>query len=436
MRLAKNSIYLLCDKVFILFSGLVLSIYTYRELGPEQVGILNSAQSYWALFGFLLSLGLESVLVQLSVNNKNNKLLPTAFVMKLIGSLLGAGLSLVIAVWFQDRVDFLIALLFYALGGVFSSFNVVDCFFQAQGRSDVGVKCRVFAKLVSYALHIYFLATGKTLIYFAFVTFFYNVVLSVSYGWFYKYSYGLKLISFNRSSVSISLAKKLFVKSYPLMLASIAVPIFMQSDVVMINSMLGGEEAGYYSAATKLIIPLNLFSTALVTAFFPYLVSLYGRNENVYYDACVSFLHGMLIYLSLCVSLFVYFFSDTIVAWLYGVEFSRSSDILKIQAWTCCLSFIGPAGTRWLIIKGLQKFEFYKTALAAIVNVILNAVLISSNGAVGAAYSSLISYAVANILFFLFFKDTREYFFVLLSSFKPSILLSSMRKLRNPEFKK
>ncbi|ELN1573266.1 polysaccharide biosynthesis C-terminal domain-containing protein, partial [Escherichia coli] len=54
-----------------------------------------------------------------------------------------------------------------------------------------------------------------------------------------------------------------------------------------------------------------------------------------------------------------------------------------------------------------SKVEFYKTAIAAIINIFLNLFFIKKWGAVGACISSLIAYFIANVFIFFCIKRTR-----------------------------
>ncbi|HIF9366962.1 TPA: flippase [Photobacterium damselae] len=428
MKTKKNIIYLLFDKIFLLATSLVLSIYTYRILGPDLIGVLNTAQNFWALFAFLLSLGLESIVIKLLIRfgKAKYKILSTAFYFKLIGSILACLSCVLFASIYNNNEVFLKVLIIIVLNGLLNPFSIVDFYYQSQNKANIVVKCRLLAKLISILFHIYVIVYIKNIFAFAFVNVFYNIILSIIYLSIYK------IDNMSVRNIFIKFDKKfaivIFKSSLPLMFASIAIPIFMQSDVVMIGYFLGDTEAGIFSAATKLILPWNLIPTAIVTALFPLLIKL-NNSQNEFNKKFIE-ISSVLFWIAIIFALIVSVFSSEIITLLYGQEFIGATEVLKIQVWSSVIAFLGPIGTRWLIVKRLQKIEFYKTACAAIVNIILNIIFIQHLGIIGASIASLISYLIANLFFFLIYKHTRSLFLLYMKSINPIYALKFIRNLK------
>ncbi len=429
MDIKSNTIFLLVDKFAILFGSLVLSIFTFRVLGTEKVGILYSAQSFWALFGFLLSLGLESILVKYFIIYKRRKLelLFAAFFLKIIGSLLAIFISIISVFIYSDDSVFITIIFIICINGLFNPYSVIDTFLQSEHKAKIAVKRRLVAKGVSSVFNLILILVTTNIYYFATINIVYNLVLLVLY---------LKIINnegvFFKDAFKFynpKMMKLLLYRATPLILASISIPIFMQSDLVMVNYILGPGAAGIFSAAVKLTLPWTLIATAIVTAIFPYLVSIannqYGLNKKTMEVS--SFLFWGATILAIIVSLN----SEFIIHLLYGDEFIESSVILSLQIWTCAIAFLGPVGSRWLIIKGLQKIELYKTLSAAIINVLLNVLMIPEYGLIGASVASLISYFIANILFFAIYPPTRQLFILQMKAINPFHMLGFIYLLKN-----
>ncbi|MCE7577985.1 flippase [Aliivibrio fischeri] len=428
MKIKQNIIYLLFDKVFLLITSLVLSIYTYRILGPDLIGILNTAQNFWALFAFLLSLGLESIVIKMLIKYTYSKykILSTAFYLKIIGSILSCILCVVLAYIYNNEEVFFKVILIIVLNGLLNPFTIIDFYYQSKNKANVVVKCRLLSKVIAIIFHVYVILHVKNIYAFATVNVIYNILVTTFYISVYKLD-GMK-IKMILTKFDLKIGKVIFNSSLPLMFASIAIPIFMQSDVVMINYFLGSYEAGIFSAATKLILPWNLIPTAIVTAFFPLLISL--NSSKIDFEEKFKEISSFLFWIAIIFALFVSIFSDEIVSILYGDEFIRANNVLTIQVWSSVIAFLGPIGTRWLIVKKLQKIEFYKTACAAIANILLNIVFIPSLGLIGASITSLISYFIANLLFFLLYKKTRDLFYIYIKSMSPVYAIRFIRNLK------
>lgn len=89
MKYAKNTSWLMGEKILRMFMGLFVGIWVARYLGPEQFGLLSYAQSFVFLFTAIATLGLDSIVVRELVRNGSQRdiLLGTSFALKLAGSL-------------------------------------------------------------------------------------------------------------------------------------------------------------------------------------------------------------------------------------------------------------------------------------------------------------------------------------------------------------
>jgi PST family polysaccharide transporter len=60
---------------------------------------------------------------------------------------------------------------------------------------------------------------------------------------------------------------------------------------------------------------------------------------------------------------------------------------------------LGVASSQWFIAEGRQILSFQRSLLGAIFNILLNLLLIPKFGAIGAAFATILSYAVAALFF-------------------------------------
>src|SRR5690606_4156260 len=87
--------------------------------------------------------------------------------------------------------------------------------------------------------------------------------------------------------------------------------------------------------------------------------------------------------------------------------------ILKIHVWGGVFVFMRMVFSRWIIIENLLVFSVLTHGFGALVNVILNIILIPGMGGVGAAIATLISYAVSSYLALLLLKKSRGMFWMM-----------------------
>jgi len=91
--------------------------------------------------------------------------------------------------------------------------------------------------------------------------------------------------------------------------------------------------------------------------------------------------------------------------------------------------FLGAAVGQYLIAENFNKLTFIRTGFGAIVNIVLNLILIPSMGMMGSAIATLIAYA-SSTLFVLFIPKVRDQGIMMLKSL---FLISLLRKLFKKE---
>jgi len=111
--------------------------------------------------------------------------------------------------------------------------------------------------------------------------------------------------------------------------------------------------------------------------------------------------------------------ADWVINIFYGVDFQEASSVLKIYIWAGVFVSLGSASSKWLVAENLERYSFYRTTLGAVLNVIFNLWLIPILGITGAALATLISYCIAAYLSLLFFKKTRNNFWVATNALNP-----------------
>ena len=84
-----------------------------------------------------------------------------------------------------------------------------------------------------------------------------------------------------------------------------------------------------------------------------------------------------------------------IVRLAYGDAFAAAGPILAVHIWSSIFVFLGVARGQWLVNEGLQRFYLVATLGGAVLNILLNYLLIPRWGGLGAAVATVISYGLA-----------------------------------------
>ncbi|EDQ01571.1 flippase [Shewanella benthica] len=404
MKYLKNTSWLLGEKILRMTVGLFIGIWVARYLGPEQFGLFSYAQSFVVLFSAFATLGLDGIVIRKLVKDESqrDKLLGTAFTLKLIGAFLVLAL-LVIAVFLQPS-DLLANSLFFIIASatVFQSFNVIDFYFQSQVLSKYVVYSNVFSLLLSSIIKVTLIVNEAPLIAFAYVILFDSFVLASGFIYFYV----LKRLSIRHWCFDKAVAKSLLKESWPLILSGLVVSMYMKIDQVMIKEMLGSVEVGQYSAAVRLSEAWYFIPMVISSSLFPAILNAKKISKELYYSR-IQQLYDLMAWMAIAIAIPMTFLSDWLVHLLYGAQYNEAGGVLMIHIWSAVFVFLGVASGKWFVAEGLQIYSFYRTLAGAILNVGLNLVLIPQYGIYGAAIATLASQLVASYLFNVVNKKSR-----------------------------
>lgn len=401
-----NMGWLFFDKFVRLGSGLFVGAWVARYLGPEQFGLLNFSISFAALFGVAATLGLDGIVVRELVRNpaRRDLLLGSAFALKLGGGIVTLVAALAVTSYMHgaDALMFwLVALASAAY--IFQSLNVIDFFFQAEVRSKYTVLASNGAYGLMTILKIFLVLTRAKLLAFAWATLGEAVLTSL----FLVIAYKQNQHNIKGWRVDRETARELASESWPLLLASLAVMLYMRLDVVMLQQMVGSREVGIYAAATRISEVWYFLPTVIVSSVSPSIINCHGSSPGLYLRR-IRKLYFLMAWLSVGLSLPMSLLSGWIVRTLYGHQFDAAGPVLAVHLWASIAVFLGVASSQHLLVEGLQLVSFYRTLIGVGCNIVLNLVLIPRIGAMGAAIATVVSYFVATFSM-VFFRSTRAH---------------------------
>jgi O-antigen/teichoic acid export membrane protein len=190
-------------------------------------------------------------------------------------------------------------------------------------------------------------------------------------------------------------------------LTAVFIFIYHRIDQVILLRIRGAEEVGVYAAGVKLAEMLSIIPVALKVSILP-LMSVYFRASPQSLTRVYRSSFKYLLFLIIPLAVWCGIFSGKIIALIYGAKFASSAQALPILVWAEVFVFVGVVNNAILIAINKQILDPVFTGFSAAVNIALNLVLIPKYGFVGAAASSLISYAVGPVMGY-FIKTTRPY---------------------------
>ena len=186
------------------------------------------------------------------------------------------------------------------------------------------------------------------------------------------------------------LKRQMLAYSCPMMLNTVSWWVTSASDRYMVTWLCGVMQNGIYSVANKIPSILNMFHGIFSQAWTLSAVQDFDRDDrsgffsNTYalYNACAVLLCSVLIVLTRPLARILYA-GDFYAAWQF-VPFLLVASTFGMMS--------GYLGGIFAAVKDSKSFAV-SSAAGAVINIVLNAVLIRFMGTMGAAVATLVSYA-------------------------------------------
>lgn len=398
----------MAERIVRMATVLLVTICLARYLGPERFGLFHYALSFVGLFSIFAVFVSDEIVVRELIDDpgEENHILGSAFFLRLCGSLFAFFLSLSIhflVVGPDNTLCVLISIL--AIAQCFQALHVIRPFFHARVQAKFVAQAQLFQLCIGTLAKLYLIIIHAPLVWFAWAIFFDNFLLAVPLYFFYRQQdHAVFDWHLNRP-----LLKYLGLKSLPLLLSGIVTAFYMRIDQVMIGRLLDNTAVGYYAAAVRLSESWYFIPMVISVSLFPALLNTRKNDLKLYYEY-LSNLYKLVSALSWISALCIMLLCDYIIILIYGASYTPAGSVLMIHIWGGFFVALGVASGKALIAENLMPLLFYRTLSGAIINVMLNIILIPSYGIVGAALATLIAQITAALLYDAFDPRTRKMF--------------------------
>ena len=399
-----NAGWLIAGRVIQMAVNFFVGLLSARYLGPANYGLIGYANAYTAFFTAFCTLGINSLLVKEFIDHpgEEGRIIGTTLGLRAVSSILSALviLSFVSFINAGEPVTILVVAL-ASIGMVFQIFETFNYWFQSRLQSRVTAMATLAAYLVSAAYKVYLMAAGKSVVWFALVSFLDYLCLGGILLWEYFRNQGGKF------SFSWSYGKNLLSRSCHFILPGLMIAVYGQTDKVMLKQMIDASEIGYYNTAVSICSVWCFVLGAIIDSMYPAIMEAHNSDHDLF-EKRNRQLYAAVFYLSMLVSLFFTVFAHPIIYILYGKSYLPTVEPLRIITWYTAFSYLGVARNPWIVSENRQKYLFPVYASAAVSNVFLNLLLIPRWGASGAAVASLIAQIVTTMVAPFFLKGLRR----------------------------
>lgn len=382
----KNTFWLVFAEVITGLLRLAVVILAARALGVEEYGKFTFALSFVSLLVIFSDFGLYSIITRefsryKEKENEFSAILAMSIILNVFALILMVLGSFFITSDISVRKTILFLSFFIIISGLFQLFY---SFLRArlQMEYEAGIKIAQIIIVVAISVGIIFYAPSAVNLGIGYLVS--NAVVLVLF---------LLLFNFRFQRIKIKWDKNIFYLlkiSWPLTFGFMSSWIYMTITSVMLGYLNLIVESGWYNAASKIAYAAFMPVSLMAGSFYPVLSNFFISSIEKLQENWDRFL-GMMILFAVLAAFGGLAFSDKIIYLFYGSDFLPSVFALKILTIIMSIGFISYPYNMLLVISDQQKKNFWALMTGAILNIILDLILIPKYGIFGALFSVLIS---------------------------------------------
>lgn len=403
-NVVKNYLYNLIYQIVTIITPLITTPYLSRVLGAENIGIYgytSSILSYFTLFGALgvLKYGQREIAYVQDNKKKMSKVFWEINILRAI----------------TNTISVFFFVLFFCISGEYAVYyrilvieliaNMFDIswFFQGIEEFKKIVMRNVAIKLIGIAFIFLFVKTRNDLWIYILI-YVVNLLLGNLSLWLYLPKY------INRVKIKYLNVKKHIKNTLSFFVPQIAVQVYTVLDKTMLGSISTVLEVGYYEQAQKVIRILLNIVTSLGTVMMPRMANNFAKGESEKIKKNIKDSFNFVFLVSIPIALGINLIANKFVPIFFGDEYERTIYVMQIIVFTViiigCSNVIG---IQYLIPTKRQREYTISVFAGAIVNFILNWILIKNYGAIGASIGTVFAELTVFIVQLYFVKKEIDY---------------------------
>lgn len=389
-KLFKNYIYNIAYQMFVVVVPLILSPYLARVLGAQELGKYSYVYSVASIMSTVILIGTYSYGTRqiAYVRNDRNELKKTyweLFWLRLLLGIIGTIIYLAISLFSSYKIYFI---LYYAW--LLASFIDPSWLFVGVEDMKPTVIKNFFIKLASVILTFIFVKNSSDL--WKYVIIMSTSTLVANFMLLFQTS---KYVG--KALFTMTNASKHIKGSFYLFLPQVATTFYLQIDKVMINFLTGTtSQVSFYDQAEKIVtIPLTCI-TVMSTVIMPRIANNYAKGDKKRIEDMLVMVANFSLMLAIPMCFGIAGIAKCMVPWYLGREFLPTIyAIIIISPIVITNSLSGISGNQYFTATNQINILLKAYFSAAIINIIVNAILIPLFGFYGAAIATVLSSLVS-----------------------------------------
>jgi O-antigen/teichoic acid export membrane protein len=394
----KNTFWLAAADGITKFLKLILIIYVARILGATDYGRFNFALAFVGLFAFFSDLGISSITTrEISQDKEKEKEFSSILSLKLL--LVIGTLILILIGSFFITPDYLNRKLIWILGvfAVVEGFSgIIFAFIQARQKMEYQAWTKILEALIVTAAGFFVILNFPSVENLSYSYLFASLVALIFILIFFHFRISPLKISFQKS-----IWKRILSMSWPLAIAGVFGVIYTNTDSIMMGYFGQITPIGWYNAAQKITNAALIIPGLIGVSFFPVLSKFFTKSKEKL-QTIWNYFFELMIFLAVPTVAGGILLAPKIIDFIYDPSYLPSILAFKMLIIMAGISLLCSPFSQVLVVAHQQKKLFWITLLGAIINVILNSILIPRYSLYGAAVATVVTIFLILLLLFRF----------------------------------
>lgn len=385
-----NAIKQVCQVIF----SLITIPYVTRVLGAERYGTVNFGSSIVSYFALLAALGISTYGIREGALVRNQKdkisiLASELFTINLFSMVLSYFLILLL-LFVPSFQNYRLLILIQCLTIFFTTIGMD--WINSVYEEYLFITLRyIFCQFISIVCMLIFVKKPEDYLVYAFI-----VVMASAGANILNFFHIRKYV---KVSFRISGLRKHIIPILILFGNTVAITIYVNSDITMLGIYKGDTSVGIYSLASRIYSVIKLILNGIVLVTIPRLSVYNGTNDKEAFNKLLSRILIFLTTLMLPISIGLITLSRHLMTIMGGEGYSGGTLTLSILGIAVFFSLIAFFFTNCVLIPSKnEKSVFLITLLSAVLNIILNLFFIPKYDYVGAAITTLIAEILVSVL--------------------------------------
>lgn len=252
--------------------------------------------------------------------------------------------------------------------------------------------CNLLVKLVSLVLMLIMVKRPDDYILYGGIT-----VFASSASYVFNFVYALRFISFKKKGpYNFRVHMKPIIRFFAM---SAATSVYTNLDVVMLRFMKGDTEVGYYNAAIKVKTILTTLITSLGTVLLPRLSYYVKQNEKERFYQMIGKAVNFVVIAGLPLTVYFMLYADESILFLAGEGYEGSVlPMIVLMPTVLLIGLSNITGIQILTPQNLEQKVLNSIVAGAVIDFVLNLVLIPRFASTGAGLATLAAEAAVLVI--------------------------------------